>query len=406
MTKAPAVPLKHIAGINERALSETTDPDLEFGYIDIGSVGQGELVASPALLRFMDAPSHARRLVQSGDTIVSTVRTYLRAVWPVPTDCDDLVVSTGFAVLTPRSINPRFFSWYVRSDVFIDEVVARSVGVSYPAINALDLGEISIRLPGLEEQRAIADYLDAETARIDALITKKRRMINLLEERELSLVDQVFGPTCRERLVRLGRSARIQTGVTVSASRRATDSDVTVPYLRVANVQHGSLDLDEVKTISLPLKAATDARIEPGDVLMTEGGDIDKLGRGTVWNGQIENCVHQNHVFAVRVDRDQLDPGYLAHMTRTSHARSYFESTGVQSTNLASTNSTKVADFKLSLPDVPEQQRRCRVFEKERSTIADMTAKLTRQIDLLAERRQALITAAVTGAIEIPGVAA
>ena len=182
------IPLKHLARINERALPATTDPDREIRYVDIGSVGRGELVRRPERMRFADAPSRARRLVRDGDTIVSTVRTYLRAVWPIPGDGDDLVVSTGFAVLTPTEVDPRYFSWWVRSDTFIEEVVARSVGVSYPAINASELGDLGmylrllrILIPEPRGQTAIADYLDIETGRIDALISKKRRMIDLLD---------------------------------------------------------------------------------------------------------------------------------------------------------------------------------------------------------------------------------
>ncbi len=184
------VPLKHIARINERVLSDSTDPDLEIRYLEIGSVGRGELIDEPKRMRFRDAPSRARRLVRAGDTIVSTVRTYLRSVWPVAGTTDDLVVSTGFAVLTPIHINHRYFSWWLRSDNFIDTVVARSIGVSYPAINATELGEIAVRLPGADEQRAIADYLDTETARIDTLISKKRRLIDLLTEHRSALITQ------------------------------------------------------------------------------------------------------------------------------------------------------------------------------------------------------------------------
>ena len=124
------IPLKHLARINERALAATTDPDREIRYVDIGSVGRGKLVHPPERMRFGVAPSRARRLVSDGDTIVSTVRTYLRAVWPINGDTDGLVVSTGFAVLTPTDVDPRYFSWWVLSDVFIEEVVAR-IGWSF-----------------------------------------------------------------------------------------------------------------------------------------------------------------------------------------------------------------------------------------------------------------------------------
>ena len=101
------IPLKRLARINERTLPESTDPGREIRYVDIGSVGRGRLVKEPEQMHFSDSPSRARRLVRQGDTIVSTVRTYLRAVWPVIGSVDGLVVSTGFAVLTPTAVDPR-----------------------------------------------------------------------------------------------------------------------------------------------------------------------------------------------------------------------------------------------------------------------------------------------------------
>lgn len=188
VNRVATIPLKHLVQINERVLPETTDPGREIRYVDIGSVGRGRLVKQPKRMRFADAPSRARRLVSPGDTIVSTVRTYLRAVWPVGGDIADLVVSTGFAVLTPTGIDPGYLSWWVLSDTFIEEVVARSVGVSYPAISALELGDLHVHLPALAEQRAIADHLDVEAGRIDSIISKTHRTIELFAKRRQALI--------------------------------------------------------------------------------------------------------------------------------------------------------------------------------------------------------------------------
>jgi len=182
-------------------------------------------------------------LVREGDTIISTVRTYLRAVWPVSGDAGDLVVSTGFAVLTPTEVDPSYFSWWVLSDAFVEEVVARSVGVSYPAINASELGDLGVRVPSLAEQRAIADYLDTETNHIDTLITKKRRMIALLDEHWIARVESVltrFGPVPLKRFV-----TKIGSGSTPRGG-----ADVYVPsgpaFLRSQNIQKGVVDLSDV----------------------------------------------------------------------------------------------------------------------------------------------------------------
>jgi type I restriction enzyme, S subunit len=125
--KSTRMPLKHVTEINRHSLSERTPDDFEFRYVDISTVGRGRLVAEPERMRFAEAPSRARRLVQPGDTIVSTVRTYLRAVWPVSQPCSDLVVSTGFAVLSPRSpLDPGFFGWWAQSDALIEEMAISS----------------------------------------------------------------------------------------------------------------------------------------------------------------------------------------------------------------------------------------------------------------------------------------
>jgi type I restriction enzyme S subunit len=281
--------------------------------------------------------------------------------------------------------------------------LGQDVGV--PGLNRdLAYGQ-RIPLPPLSEQRAIADYLDAETARIDALIAKKEQLIHLLEERIDALLDEYFSPGPLDLTVRLARLARVQTGVTLNAGKVNTGNTVRLPYLRVANVQPGWLDLSEVKEVDVDLAAAARSLLQPGDVLMTEGGDIDKLGRGTEWRGEVENCLHQNHVFAVRPRPGELDSGFLANVTRTSHARAYFESTGVQSTNLASTNSSKVADFRIPALDIEAQRSRCASYEHSSLPIRESSEKLVRQIDLLAEHRQALVTAAVTGEFAVPGAA-
>jgi type I restriction enzyme S subunit len=255
----------------------------------------------------------------------------------------------------------------------------------------------------LVKQRVIADFLDAETARIDALIEKKRRMIEVLDERDRRMIDECFAPGDDETLVRLARFASVQTGITLHEGRTLNGDVVTLPYLRVANVQPGWLDLSEVKTVTVPKLMASRSTLRDGDVLMTEGGDRDKLGRGTVWRGEIPDCLHQNHVFAVRPDSLSLNSAYLGYMTRTSHARAYFEMTGSQSTNLASTSASKVADFTIPALTIEQQRGRAEKYQKFAEKNRRISVALTKQIELLTEHRQALITAAVTGRLEVPG---
>ena len=124
---------------------------------------------------------------------------------------------------------------------------------------------------------------------------------------------------------------------------------VELPYLRVANVQVGYVDLSEVKTVEVERDAVVRHSLCAGDVLMTEGGDLDKLGRGALWFGSVDPCLHQNHVFAVRC-RPTLDSRWLVYVLDAPDARQYFIRTAEKTTNLASTNSTVVGGLPIRVP--------------------------------------------------------
>ena len=180
--------LKYAATTNDDVVAESEDPLREILYVDIGSINPSKGMTATEEMVLEDAPSRARRLVQDGDTIVSTVRTYLRAVAPVRNPPPEMVVSTGFAVIRPREIDSGYCSWALREHRFIEEVVANSNGVSYPAINASQIGELSIAVPPITEQRAIAQYLDQKTARIDTLSERAGTAIERLNEYRTALI--------------------------------------------------------------------------------------------------------------------------------------------------------------------------------------------------------------------------
>jgi type I restriction enzyme, S subunit len=177
--------------------------------------------------------------------------------------------------------------------------------------------------------------------------------------------------------VLLEEVAEIQTGISKSSQRQYRDP-VEIPYLRVANVQDGHLDLSEIKTIEVERSNVDRYKLKYKDVLLTEGGDFDKLGRGTIWKNEISECIHQNHIFVVRPDPKKLLPEYLSLITSSHYGKQYFISCSKQSTNLASINSTQLKQFPINLPPLPEQQKIADIL----STWDEAIQKLERLIEL------------------------
>lgn len=189
-------PLKRWVRINERSLGENSDPGFEFRYVDIGSVKTGRLTGELERLRFGNAPSRARRVLRRGDTIISTVRTYLKAIWYVEEDASDLIASTGFAVLTPGAgVEPEYLGYVIQSSGFVNRVTANSIGVAYPGIAETVLGRFHVPMPRtVDEQRRIVTHIKTESAPIDRAIEQALEEIRLIREyRERLISDVVTG---------------------------------------------------------------------------------------------------------------------------------------------------------------------------------------------------------------------
>lgn len=195
-------------------------------------------------------------------------------------------------------------------------------------------------------------------------------------------------------MTRLKHVSTVQTGVTLSGEGSATDPEW--PYLRVANVQIGYVDLQEIKTVRVSSDRAAASTLQIGDVLMTEGGDIDKLGRGAPWRGQLPNMLHQNHIFAVRPS-EALDSEFLVYWLDGPVARTYFRTTAKQTTNLAGTNKWTLGNLPVPLPPVEDQKRTVALLDEQTSKIDTLIKEQRALIGMLRQRRVATIAEALDG---------
>lgn len=324
--------------------------------------------------------------------------------------------STEFHVLRPsNAIDGRFLYYATFNPTFRAYAAENMTGAAgQKRVSSRFLKDTRLFFPMLPEQRRIAEYLDASCAAIDAAVAAKRRQLETLDDLRKAIVQravtrgltehaelQATGNNWMEKvprgwsLVCLKRIAEIQTGLTLGKTYEGTL--IERPYLRVANVQDGHLDLEDVTLIEVPAVVAARVELRSGDVLMTEGGDLDKLGRGYLWDGEIEGCLHQNHVFAVRCFRHKLLPKFLTYVTASQYGRDYFEATGKRTTNLACTNSTKVGEFPIPLPLRDEQVAICAHLDAKLGEVKSIVTGIESQITTLTAYRKSLIHECVTG---------
>lgn len=182
--------LKNVVECNAKSLGENTPKDSIIKYVEISDVDHVHGINNIQSLMFGEAPSRARRITQKGDIIISTVRTYLKAIAKI--EDDDVIVSTGFAVLHPTKCNGEYLAYYILSESFINRVEMLSKGTSYPAINASDLVSINVLIPPLPEQHAIATYLGDKCAKIDTIVSNLDKQISRYADLKRSLIDEVI----------------------------------------------------------------------------------------------------------------------------------------------------------------------------------------------------------------------
>ena len=271
-----------------------------------------------------------------------------------------------------------------------------------------DFSKLPILLPPLPEQRAIAavlDRIDDAMERTEAVIVATERLRDTLlhelltrgvpglhsEWKEAPGIGTI--PTCWD-VVRLGDVAEVQTGRAVNG-KAIVGGSLEVPYLRVANVKDGYLDLTTVKAMPVSEDEIGRYKVQNGDVLFTEGGDADKVGRGTVWRNEIPLCLHQNHIFAVRPNQNILYSDFLASFAASNCAKRYFLSAAKQTTNLASINASQLKLLPVSLPMPREQQTIVAILDGVEETIERGIMETAMLTSLKASAADALLTGRV-----------
>ena len=414
--------LRHLTTVNDEVLMETADPGMEITYVDIGNVDSIKGITSAENLVFGDAPSRARRIVRQGDVIVSTVRTYLRAIAGIGPADANIIVSTGFAVIRPRHIDSRFLAYAISAPYFVERVVAHSVGVSYPAINASDLTCLDVANPPLPEQRAIAAFLDRETAKIDALVAKKERLIELLREKRTTLISHAvtrgLDPDVRLKdsgvewlgeipehweVKRLKHVLRLHRGAIKAGpfGSQLKNTEMMVGDIKVYN-QRSVIDHDfTVGHNYISVQKFEELRafeVFPNDILITTRGTIGKCAIIPVGSerGILHPCL-----IRIQFDSRRVHGRFAEVLIQDSVCVLGQLKLKSNATTIAVIYSESLREAWLALPPLPEQRTIAAFLDRETERIDALVAKVREAIDRLKELRVSLISAAVTGRIDV-----
>ena len=444
--------LKYVASCNDDSLAEDTPSNFSFDYVDVGSVKYGLGIVQREPMVFADAPSRARRVVRKDDVIVSTVRTYLKSVAQIPSFNKPIIVSTGFAVLRAKNSDVIFLNYALQSQSFVDEVEARSTGISYPAINASDLVSIKILLPPLPVQRAIAAYLDEKCGAIDAAIAEAKKGIEEYKAWKKSLIFEVVTgkrrvgffnaesqsrrvaesfPTGLARFTGLGENLDNPVNpVKTKPSGIPWIGDVPegwkVMKLRRLGIFANGISKggeffgkgspfvsysDVYKNEALPtvikgrLHSTPEEQekysVKKGDVFFTRTSEtIDEIGFASTCMENISQATFAGFLIRFRPTGSEILPSFSKYYFRNKLVSEYFAKELVMVTR-ASLGQELLKSLPVMLPPIPEQQAIADHLDEKCAAIDAMVAEKEALIADLEAYKKSLIYETVTGKREV-----
>ena len=289
------------------------------------------------------------------------------------------VKSSAMKILKPNTelVNPKYIYYRMQIIQFDSSTHKRYWIQQY--------SKIKVAVPPLEEQARIVARIEELFSQLESgveTLKQTKEQLAVYRQAVLSCAFPELTDTNKKLLVEI---ADITGGITKGRHLEGKDV-IELPYLRVANVQDGYLDLSEMKTIQLKSSERDKYLLKNDDVLYTEGGDRDKLGRGTVWRNEIPECVHQNHIFKARINQEIAVPQYVAFWSLSKTARNYFYSKGKQSVNLASINKTVLSNLPLPIPSIEEQHKTVSEIE-DRLSVCD---QIEQTVDAALQQAEAL----------------
>ena len=405
--------LKDVSAINISSLPANTDADYEFDYLEISNVNYHGIVDPNAIerLRYEDAPSRARRRLETNCTAISSVRPNLQAVAFIENAPNDLVCSTGFNVVrpAPHKLLPKFAYYSLLADGARQYFEATAKGVGYPAVDDKDFQSFSVPVPPLPEQQRIAAYLDASCAAIDAAVAAKRCQLETLDALRESIIETAVTRGLNAKLklrvidndwigslpahwtaVRIKRViSHLDYGISVSS-----EPEGKFPVLKMGNIQSGQIVFSKMEFVD---EVADELLLEKNDLLYNRTNSPDQVGKAALFLGCKEDAVtFASYLVRLRVNH-RIIPEFLNYAVNCAGFLAFARRLAIPSVQQSNLNSTRYGRLHIPLPPVTEQRAICEHLKTKVSEMKRVVTTIETQIATLTTYRKSLIHECVTG---------
>lgn len=360
--------------------------DEMFTYIDIASVDRDlKIVSEPQLLLGADAPSRARKLVEKGDVIVSMTRPNLNAVALIGEQHNGCIASTGFDVLKPIEVDPRWIFSAVRSARFVDAMCEKVQGALYPAVKSADIREHEIPLPPLAEQTLIAQKLDELLAQVDTLKARLDAIPALLKRfRQSVLAAAVSGRlTSTSESLTFPASWKIVPLTTVlqdlryGTAQKCDYNGGAVGVLRIPNIGDREITLNDLKSSDFSEAEINKLSLQEGDILIIRSnGSVDLVGKSAVVGNKEAGLLFAGYLIRLRLDRDQALPAYVNFWLKSPTVRQVIEQTARSTSGVNNINSEEIKSLEFTMPPLDEQTEIVRRVEQLFAFTDQLEAKI------------------------------
>lgn len=410
--------IKDIVKINSEILKEDTPYDYTFKYIDISNVSSDGVITPSEDMTFYESPSRARRIIHKGDVIVSTVRTYLKAIAPIDFDANNIIASTGFAVLTPFEIESSYLKYLILSSPVIDQFCSQSTGVSYPAISSGKISALSALVPSHDEQRAIADYLDKKCGEIDgqvALLEKKRdayarlkiSVINKAVTHGLnpdismrpSGIDWIGDIPAHWERLRLKDVSYMYSGLTGKSGDdfRCDDDTKTKPFVPFTNVLNNTkIDFNQFNRVVMAEGEQQNRVLENDLIFLMSSEDYESIAKSAVVVGDPGEVYLNSFCRGLHFTSNDVYAPFVNYQLNSEkyHDALRFEARGFTRINI---KVDRVFSQFITVPPLAEQREIADYLDKKCGEIDAVVENLDKQINAYKRLKKSLINEVVTG---------